>query len=130
MALTTNTSMTSVIRLRFSQNGSVSRFRRFISSFDKHLFPPAKTDTYRIKLSYHGEESNFSKKNFQQSISVCFFVNIYKKILTFKMMGSFNKTYIWDINCQIITTVTNLFCISPCQVTVYLILLSIPLKLQ
>lgn len=46
------------------------------------------------------------------------------------MMGSFNKTYIWDINYQTITIATNLFCISPCQVIVYLILLSIPLKLQ
>lgn len=72
MSLTTNTSMTSVIRLRFSQNGSVSRFRRFISSFDKHLFPPAKTDTYRIKLSYHGRKAilanRISSKAFQSAL--------------------------------------------------------------
>lgn len=69
----------------------------FISSFDKEFFPPAKAGTSRIKLSYQGEESNFSKKNLQQKISACSFVSVFKNLLlTFKMMGFFNKIYIWD----------------------------------
>lgn len=46
------------------------------------------------------------------------------------MMGSFNETYIWDINYQTITIDTNLFCTFSCQVVVCLMLLSIPLKPQ
>lgn len=69
----------------------------FISSFDKQLFPPAKTGTSKIKLSYQGEESNFSKKNLQQKISAYSFVSVFKNLfLTFKMMASFDKIYIWD----------------------------------
>lgn len=82
MSLISNTSVTLVKSFRNRKNGNASRFRSFISSFHKHFFPPAKTDTSRIKLSCQGEEGNFSKKNFQQNISACTFVNVLKKIIT------------------------------------------------
>lgn len=82
ISVTTNVSITPVKSFGFRQNGSVSKLMTFTSSFDKQLFPPAKTGTSRIKLSYHGEESNFSKKNFQQKISACSFVSVFKKLIS------------------------------------------------